>query len=117
EVLSVPGVGEDKTHLKFRLRQGGVVLDAVGWGFADQYPDALKLGKGAKLDVFFRIKENVYRGHSKHQLVLQALRIVDPGQPQVQEKAQPACPQSRPAQRRLPAHAVDPRYAPKNLFA
>lgn len=117
EVLSVSVVGEDKTHLKFRLRQGDVVLDAVGWGFADQYPDALKLGKGAKLDVFFRLQENVYRGHFKLQLVLQDLRIVDPGQPQVQEEAQPAFMQSRPAQRRLPAHAVDSRYAPKNLFA
>lgn len=37
-------MGQGERHLSFRVRQGAVVLKAIGWGMADRLPELMSAG-------------------------------------------------------------------------
>ncbi len=55
-------------HLKLRVAQDGVSLDALGWRWAGRVP---ALGSGVRVDLAFRVEENVYRNIRSLQLIIQ----------------------------------------------
>lgn len=102
------------THLKLRLRQGNAEMDALGWGFGDMYPDTLRLGRGGRIDVFFQLRENVFRGTLQLQLIMNDLKIRQFGDAVQMETVR----QNQPVRVRAGGTSDSrERYAPKNLFA
>jgi len=69
-------VGKDRRHLKLSLEHGGVCLDAIAFGFADQAPEP-----GALIDVAFRPDLNEYRGRVTLQLRVADLQVPSPVPP------------------------------------
>jgi single-stranded-DNA-specific exonuclease len=61
-------VGNDGRHLKLWLRQGGVALDAIGFGMGQ-----LPIVKGQHLDVTFELERNEYRGQTRPQMNLRGV--------------------------------------------
>ncbi|HER20496.1 MAG TPA: hypothetical protein ENO14_05580 [Chromatiales bacterium] len=114
EVVDARAIGKEKNHLKLRLRHGGSTLDALGWGFIDRYPDAVNLGKGAKVDVFFKLDENTFRGQFQLQMMMDDLRIVDSGTSRVAPAAAQAAAAGGAGYH---GPGAEGRLAPKNLFA
>lgn len=112
EVIDVRTLGKEGTHLKLRLRQGNTVMDALGWGFVDLYPEVLRLGRAARVDILFQLTENVYRGTWQLQLELKDLKIRDYG-----ESAGPLEGGHSKHDQLVGAGCVHDRYAPRNLFA
>ena len=55
-------------HLKTKVRQNGVVLEAIGFGKGDVM-DEIEIGK-TQYNIYFKIKENFFRGRKKLQLHL-----------------------------------------------
>lgn len=118
EIVGAQATGQQKTHLKLLVRQGNTELEALGWGFIDQHPEVLELGQGARADLFFRLDENVYRGRSRLQLILQDLRITEKGRVDVAIGSRESSVSSQGGKgRQGRSPAGDPRLAPKNLFA
>ncbi|MEE9240430.1 MAG: single-stranded-DNA-specific exonuclease RecJ [bacterium] len=73
EVVGAPGsVGRDGTHLKMKLRQRGQTIDSIGFGLGGLLddPDFLR----GKLDVAYFAEVNRWRGSSKVQIQVKALR-------------------------------------------
>jgi single-stranded-DNA-specific exonuclease len=60
-------------HLKLRLRQGGVEVEAIGFRLARRLPPE-SLGRGP-LDVAFQLQENEYRGTRQLQANVKDLRL------------------------------------------
>lgn len=76
--LSVVGkprtIGMGKKHLRFRVKQNGRVMDAIGFGmahFADQLNDSRD-----RLDLAYNLEENTFRGETSLQL---RIRDIKPG--------------------------------------
>lgn len=73
--LAGPGRVVGKNHLKLRLRQNGIVLEAIGFGLARRIPPG-SLGT-VPLDVVFQLHENEYRGVRSLQARLKDLRPME----------------------------------------
>jgi single-stranded-DNA-specific exonuclease len=77
--LSGPARIVGTEHLKLRLRQGRVELDAIGFHLAGRVsPRALGTGP---LDVVFQLQENEFRGVRQLQARLKDIRRVDQPSP------------------------------------
>ncbi len=63
-----------KNHLKFKVRQGRTVLDAIGFGMAEQL-DLLFAGK--PLEMAYILSENEWQGRKTIQLELKDIRIIN----------------------------------------
>jgi len=63
-----------KNHLKFKVRQGRTVLDAIGFGMAEQL-DLLFSGK--PLEMAYILSENEWQGRKTIQLELKDIRIIN----------------------------------------
>ena len=74
--LSVVGnprtIGMDKRHLKFRVKQKGRVMDAIGFGMA-HFADRLNACRD-HLDLAFTLEENTYRGETSLQLRIKDMK-------------------------------------------
>jgi single-stranded-DNA-specific exonuclease len=71
EVFGEPRiVGRD--HLKLKLRQDGVVFDAIGFNLGSQMSKIV--GAGARVDVLFTVEENTWNGSVFPQLKIRDLR-------------------------------------------
>jgi single-stranded-DNA-specific exonuclease len=68
-------VGEN--HLKATLHGGGAPVEAIGFGLADRHPPAAVMA--APYDVAFRLERNEWRGRSRVQARLIALRLSTTG--------------------------------------
>jgi len=67
------GVGADAKHLKMKLAQDGVVLDAIGFGLGGMAP--VLFAKGAKdVDIAYTIEVNQWNGARQVQLNIKELR-------------------------------------------
>jgi single-stranded-DNA-specific exonuclease len=72
QVVGQPAIiGQDKTHLRFSVRQGdsGVALNAIGFGMAP-YAETLRESQttGTPLRMAFHVEDNTYRGQRTLQL-------------------------------------------------
>ena len=77
--LSGPARVVGTEHLKVRLRQGRVELDAIGFCLARRVsPQALGTGP---VDVAFQLQENEFRGVRRLQALLKDIRRADPSSP------------------------------------
>ncbi len=74
EVVGYPRrVGRDKAHLKFRVRSGNKVLDAIAWQRSNELLN-LEIGKPDHLDICYTVTRDSYAGHAKVQLNIIDLR-------------------------------------------
>ena len=66
-------IGSDKRHLKFKVRQNGCTLDAIGFGMADHaaqlraHPDGIQMA--------FVLEENTWNGKTSIQLRVKDVKI------------------------------------------
>ena len=65
EVVAVRCVGNGEKHLKLQLRQGEVVLDAIGFRMG-----GVEVEVGEKVETIFKVKENSWNGSTKLELQL-----------------------------------------------
>lgn len=65
-------VGRDGKHLKLRLRQDSVILDAIAFGLGEKYA---KLVPNSKIDIAYGLEEDTWNGNKKLQLKIRDLRI------------------------------------------
>jgi len=71
QVIGTPQI-VGNNHLKFKAKQNGVVLDAIGFNLGDLY---YRLAPGEKnLDMVYIIDENEYMGRKTLQLRVKDLR-------------------------------------------
>ena len=66
-------LGVDKKHLKFRVRQKGRTMEAIGFGMAD-YAGRLNASRD-HLDLVFTLEENTYRGETNLQLRVKDIKV------------------------------------------
>lgn len=66
-------IGVDKRHVKFRVRQKGRTMDAIGFGMAE-YADELNERRD-QLDLAFVLEENIYRGETNLQLRIKDIKF------------------------------------------
>lgn len=75
--LSVVGkprtIGMDNKHLRFRVRQKGRVMDAIGFGMA-HFADKLKDSRD-HLDLAYTLEENTFRGETSLQLRIKDIKL------------------------------------------
>lgn len=71
EVLDVRAVGRDAKHLKLKLKQDEHLFDSIFFGGGQIYS---KLKPGSKVDIAYRLEENVWNGRSNLQLVIRDIR-------------------------------------------
>ncbi|HET7099331.1 MAG TPA: single-stranded-DNA-specific exonuclease RecJ [Patescibacteria group bacterium] len=71
EVVDVKTVGKEKTHLKLKLKQGSVVLDAIGFGLAKDY----SLKTNSYIDIAYNLEENVWNGNTSLQLKIRDIKL------------------------------------------
>jgi single-stranded-DNA-specific exonuclease len=64
-------MGKENTHLKLRLADGAVELDAIGWGMGAR---ASSLAAGGAVDVAFRLERDEYQGASRLQAKIADIR-------------------------------------------
>jgi single-stranded-DNA-specific exonuclease len=73
EVVGQPRiVGEHKNHLQFRVRQGDVVMKAIGWNMAER---GKALGPGTPCSLLFCPSINDWNNHREVQLEVKDLAI------------------------------------------
>ena len=63
-------VGE--RHLKLRVKQGGNVIEAIGFGLSDKHPL-----QGETIDMAFTPEINAWQGYERIQLKIVDLKIAD----------------------------------------
>lgn len=75
--LSVVGnlrkIGMDNKHLRFRVRQKGRIMDAIGFGMA-HFADRLKDNRD-HLDLAYTLEENTFRGETSLQLRIKDIKL------------------------------------------
>ena len=75
--LSIVGkprtIGMDNKHLRFRVRQKGRVMDAIGFGMA-HFADKLKDSRD-HLDLAYTLEENTFRGETSLQLRIKDIKL------------------------------------------
>jgi len=74
ELLGRPRIYKER-HLGLRLRQDGIIMDAVGWRLAGL---ATGLGHGSRLALAFHPERNNFSGGPPLRLVLRDLKIQSP---------------------------------------
>lgn len=67
------GVGAEARHLKMKLAQEGVVLDAIGFGLGNMAPELFARG-AREVDVLYTIEVNQWNGARQVQLNIKELR-------------------------------------------
>ncbi|KKR72023.1 MAG: single-stranded-DNA-specific exonuclease [Candidatus Woesebacteria bacterium GW2011_GWA2_40_7] len=72
EIISVKAVGRDAKHLKLKLRQNEHIFDSIFFGGGEMYS---KLSTKAKLDVVYRLEENVWNGLVSLQLQIRDIKV------------------------------------------
>jgi len=83
EVIGYPKV-VGKDHLKFRVRNGEVFIDAIAFGMGERLGE---IGGGARLDIVYNIEENHYRRTVTTQLrILDFNRSGEPATPRMPSK-------------------------------
>jgi single-stranded-DNA-specific exonuclease len=83
QVVGRPSIiGQDKTHLRFFVRQGnaGVAFGAIGFGMAP-HAETLRESQrtGTPLRMAFHVEDNTYRGQRTLQLKPRDIRLKDEG--------------------------------------
>ena len=68
-------IGSDKRHLKFRVRQGSHVLEAIGFGMAE-YADQLR-AKPDQVSLAYALEENTWNGKTTIQLRVKDIKVGD----------------------------------------
>ena len=63
----------NRQWLKFRVRQKGRTMDAIGFGMAE-YADELN-ERRVQLDLAFVLEENIYRGETNLQLRIKDIKF------------------------------------------
>jgi single-stranded-DNA-specific exonuclease len=63
----------DNKHLRFRVRQKGRVMDAIGFGMA-HFADRLKDSRD-RLDLAYTLEENTFRGETSLQLRIKDIKL------------------------------------------
>ena len=71
-VGSTRTIGVEKKHLKFRVRQNGRVMEAIGFGMAD-YAERVNDSRD-QLDLAFTLEENTFRGETSLQLRIKDIK-------------------------------------------
>lgn len=71
QLMEPPRVLKEK-HLKFRVRKGARLFDALGWGWAGR---CTAFTAGQQVDLAFALDENVYMGRSTMQLILKDVQV------------------------------------------
>lgn len=75
--LSVVGkprtIGMEKKHLRFRVRQKGRTMDAIGFGMA-HFADRLNDSRD-RLDLAYTLEENTFRGETSLQLRIKDIKL------------------------------------------
>lgn len=87
EVVGQPrAVGEQKNHLQFRVRQGDVIMKAIGWNMAER---GKALVPGVACSLVFQPTINEWNNHREVQLEVRDFSIDAPGAPR-EHRAVPA---------------------------
>lgn len=68
EVMDVSGMGKMGAHLRFSLRQSGLIKNGVAFGVGQRWGDKIK--KGDKIDIVSTISINRWNGNTEIQLKL-----------------------------------------------
>lgn len=71
-VGSTRTIGVEKKHLKFRVKQNGRVMDAIGFGMADHVGRVNE--NRDRLDLAFTLEENTFRGETSLQLRIKDIK-------------------------------------------
>ncbi len=71
-VGSTRTIGMDKKHLKFRVKQKGRVMEAIGFGMAD-HADRINDNRD-RLDLAYTLEENTFRGETSLQLRIKDIK-------------------------------------------
>lgn len=71
EVVEARTVGRDATHLKLKLKQNQIVLDAIAFGFGNLLPN---LTSDKKIDVVYFIEDNSWNGGKSLQLKIKDIK-------------------------------------------
>lgn len=71
-VVQAKTVGRESKHLKLKLRQNEDIFDSIYFGGGEMYSN---LSPGTKLDIVYRIEENIWQGRINLQLVIRDVRI------------------------------------------
>ena len=66
-------IGSDKRHLKFRVRQGGEVLEAIGFGMAD-HAQELRANPD-NVSLAYALEENTWNGKTSIQLRIKDIKL------------------------------------------
>ena len=67
EVIEARAVGRESKHLKLKLKQNEHIFDAIYFSGGEIYS---KLALDKKVDVVYRLKENLWNGRSSLQLIV-----------------------------------------------
>jgi single-stranded-DNA-specific exonuclease len=90
EVVGQPRiVGEQKNHLQLRVRQGSVVMKAVGWNMAER---GKALTAGTPCSLVFHPSINEWNNHREVQLEIKDFAIDAPGAPRERRPVPTAIP-------------------------
>lgn len=65
-------VGRDKSHLKLKLNQNGVALEAIGFRMGDRYN---MLSRERLIDIVYSVEEDTWNGNHKVQLKIKDVHI------------------------------------------
>lgn len=72
EILDARTVGREAKHIKLKLKQDGQVFDSIYFGGGKIYSD---LTPDSKIDIVYRLEENVWNDKRSLQLVIKDLRV------------------------------------------
>jgi len=70
EIMDYCYLMEEK-HVKLKLKQSGIIIDAIIFGVEEKMKE--KIIKGSKVNVLYKIEENIWRDFKKMQLVVSDL--------------------------------------------
>jgi len=72
EVINARKVGQDAKHLKLKLQQKFVIIDAIAFGFGDLFA---KITPDTKVDIVYTLEDNSWNGRKSLQLKIKDLRF------------------------------------------
>lgn len=122
-LTGVRPMGAEGIHARLTLEQHGVSHQAIAWSILRTHPWLSRAPRPLRVDLAFRVKEDVWRGETRLQLEVLDIRLHRPGVPADHPTAhlpalrdtadEPSQTLSAPVQD--PAHAAD-RVHPSTLF-
>ena len=71
EIVSVMQIGREKNHLRLQLREGEKILNGVKFRIDKKEKDKYIVGE--RIDIVYRIGENIFRGEKTLQLVIESI--------------------------------------------